>query len=160
MEQEGAALENLERILSEHPFFADLDKSFLALACGCARNARFEGGQFIFHEGGAADNFYLLRQGRVALQISAPGRGANTFLTLGPGEVFGVNWLVPPYRWSYDARALESARVIAMDALCLRNKCEADHDLGYDIMKRLMPILIERLHATRLQFLDLYGAHV
>ncbi len=153
-------MENLERILSAHPFFAGLDRSFVALACGCAKNARFESEQFIFHEGEPADNFYLLREGRVARQISAPGRGASTFLTLGPGEVFGVNWLVPPYRWSYDARTLDTARVVAMDAHCLRNKCEADHDLGYAVMKRLMPVLIERLHATRLQFLDLYGAHV
>lgn len=153
-------MENLERILSEHPFFRDLDKSFLELACGCAKNARFEADQFICHEGEAADHFYLVREGRVALQISAPGRGAATFLTLGPGEVFGVNWLVPPYRWSYDARALERTRAIAMGAQCLRNKCEADPGLGYDIMKRLMPVLIERLHTTRLQFLDLYNSHV
>jgi CRP/FNR family transcriptional regulator, cyclic AMP receptor protein len=153
-------IENLERILSEHPFFHGLDKSFLELAVGCASNARFEAGQFIFHEGEAADQFYLLREGRVALQVSAPGRGAATFLTLGAGEVFGVNWLVPPYRWVYDAKALEGARIIAMDAKCLRNKCEADHDLGYEITKRLMPVLIERLHETRLQFLDLYGSHV
>ncbi|QGM96356.1 cyclic nucleotide-binding domain-containing protein [Methylocystis parvus] len=153
-------MENLERILSEHPFFAGLDESFVKLACGCAKNVRMEAGQFVFHEGEAADQFYLIREGRVALQISAPGRGASTFLTLGRGEVFGVNWLVPPYRWVYDAKALELTRAIAMDATCLRNKCEADHDLGYDIMKRLMPVLIERLHTTRLQFLDLYGSHV
>ena len=153
-------MENLERILSQHPFFAGLDKSFLELACGCARNARFEADCFIAHEGEAADHFYLLREGRVALQVSAPGRGAATFLTLGPGEVFGVNWLVPPYRWSYDAKALEPTRVIAMDGQCLRNKCEADHHLGYDIMKRLMPIVVDRLHTTRLQFLDLYNTHV
>jgi len=153
-------MENLERILSEHPFFAGLDESFVKLACGCAKNVRIEAGQFVFHEGAAADDFYLIREGRVALQISAPGRGASTFLTLGRGEVFGVNWLVPPYRWVYDARALELTRAIAMDATCLRNKCEANHDLGYDVMKRLMPILIDRLHTTRLQFLDLYGSHV
>jgi CRP/FNR family transcriptional regulator, cyclic AMP receptor protein len=153
-------MENLERILCEHRFFHGLDKSFLDLAIGCARNARFEAGQFIFHEGAAAEQFYLLREGRVALQVSAPGRGAAIFLTIGPGEVFGVNWLVPPYRWVYDARALEDARVIAMDARCLRSKCEADRNLGYEILKRLMPVLIERLHETRLQFLDLYGAHV
>jgi CRP/FNR family transcriptional regulator, cyclic AMP receptor protein len=153
-------MENLERILSEHPFFHGLDKSFLELAVGCAMNARFEPGQFIFHESEAADQFYLVREGRVALQVSAPGRGAATFLTVGPGEVFGVNWLVPPYRWVYDAKALERTRAIAMDAKCLRRKCEADHDLGYEIMKRLMPVLIERLHETRLQFLDLYGADV
>jgi CRP/FNR family transcriptional regulator, cyclic AMP receptor protein len=153
-------MENLERTLAEHPFFAGLDESFIKLACGCARNARFEAGQFVFHEAETADHFYLIREGRVALQVSAPGRGASTFLTLGRGEVFGVNWLVPPYRWVYDAKALELTRAIAMDASCLRNKCEADHDLGYDIMKRLMPILIDRLHTTRLQFLDLYGSHV
>ncbi|MGE5387744.1 MAG: Crp/Fnr family transcriptional regulator, partial [Hyphomicrobiales bacterium] len=59
----------------------------------------------------------------------------------------------------YDARALDRTRVIAMDGLCLRNKCEADHNLGYDIMKRLMPIEIDRLHTTRIQFLDLYNSH-
>jgi len=153
-------MENLERILSQHPFFAGLDKAFIELACGCAKNARFEAGQFIAHEGEPADYFYLLREGRVALQVSAPGRGAATFLTLGPGEVFGVNWLVPPYRWTYDAKAFDLTRVIAMDGRCLRNKCEADYRMGYDIMKRLMPIVIDRLHTTRLQFLDLYNAHV
>lgn len=152
-------MENLERILSEHPFFHGVNKGFVELAAGCAKNARFEAGDFIFHEGEAADHFYLVREGRVALQVAAPGRGAATFLTLGAGEVFGVNWLVPPYRWVYDAKALERCRLVAMEAKCLRGKCEADHSLGYDIMKRLMPVLIERLHETRLQFLDLYGAH-
>lgn len=152
-------METLERILGEHPFFAGLDRAFLELACGCAKNERFEAGHFIVHEGDEAEQFFLLREGRVALQVSAPGRGASTFLTLGPGEIFGVNWLAPPYRWTYDAKALELCRVIAMNGRCLRDKCDADHDLGYAVMKRLMPILIERLHTTRIQFLDLYGSH-
>lgn len=151
-------MENLERILSEHPFFAGLDGEFCKLASGCAKNVRFEAGQFICREGDGADQFFLIRQGRVALQVSAPGRGASTFLTLGPGEVFGINWLVPPYLWTYDVKALELTRAISMDATCLRNKCEANHSLGYDVMKRLMPVLIERLHTARLQMLDLYGA--
>ncbi len=152
-------METLERILGAHPFFAGLDRAFLELACGCAMNARFEAGQYIAHEGDEADQFFLLREGRVALQVAAPGRGASTFLTLGPGEVFGVNWLVPPYRWTYDAKALELCRVVAMNGRCLRDKCEADHDLGYAVMKRLMPVLVDRLHTTRIQFLDLYGSH-
>ncbi|PPD44467.1 MAG: Crp/Fnr family transcriptional regulator [Methylocystis sp.] len=151
-------MENLERILAAHPFFAGLDGEFCTLACGCAKNARFDAGQFICHEGDSADQFFLVREGRVALQVSAPGRGASTFLTLGPGEVFGVNWLVPPYRWTYDAKAIAPTRAISMDAACLRNKCEANHSLGYDVMKRLMPVLVERLHTARVQMLDLYGA--
>ena len=68
-----------------------------------------------------------------------------------------MSWLIPPYRWTYDAQALELMRAIAMDADCLRGKCEADHDLGYDLMKRFVPVLVERLQATRLQMLDVYG---
>jgi CRP-like cAMP-binding protein len=152
-------MEGLERIIKEHPFFAGLNEEFCALVCGCAKNARFDAGQYLFHECEPADEFYLLRHGRVALQLTAPGRGAVTFQTVGSGEILGVAWLVPPYRWTYDAKALELTRAIAMDASCLRQKCETDHDLGYEMMKRFMPVLIERLQATRLQILDVYGAH-
>jgi CRP-like cAMP-binding protein len=150
-------MEGLERIVKEHPFFAGLDEAFCTLVCGCAKNVRFDAGQYLFHEGEPADQFCLLRHGRVALQLTAPGRGAVTFQTLGAGEIVGVSWLLPPYRWSYDARATELVRAIALDATCLRQKCESDHDLGYEMMKRFMPVLIERLQATRLQILDVYG---
>jgi len=66
---------------------------------------------------------------------------------------------VPPYRWGFDAKALDMVRAIALDATCLRGKCEADHDLGYEMMKRFMPVLVHRLQATRLQLLDVYGAN-
>lgn len=152
-------IEGIDRIVGEHPFFAGLEEGFRKLVCGCAKNVRFEAGQYLFHEGSPADQFYLLRHGRVALQTMAPGRGAVSFLTIGVGEIVGVAWLIPPYRWTYDAKALELTRAIAMDAACLRGKCEADHDLGYDMMKRFMPVLIQRLQATRLQMLDVYGTH-
>jgi CRP/FNR family cyclic AMP-dependent transcriptional regulator len=150
-------VEGLERIIRDHPFFAGLDEEFRRLVCGCARNVRFEAGQFLFREGEPANEFYLLRHGRVALEIAAPGRGAMTFLTLSEGEIVGVSWLIPPYRWTNDARALELTRAVGMDATCLRRKCEADHDLGYEMMKRFVPVLVQRLQATRLQVLDVYG---
>jgi CRP/FNR family cyclic AMP-dependent transcriptional regulator len=64
---------------------------------------------------------------------------------------------VPPYRWHFDARAVELTRAIALDGECLRGKCEEDHDLGYEIMKRFALVIAERLEATRLQLLDVYG---
>lgn len=151
------AIEGLGRIVREHPFFSGLDEGSCALLAGCARNVRFEAGQYLFHEGEPANEFYLLREGSVSLEIAPPGRGAITFQSVHKGQIVGVSWLIPPYRWSYDARALERVRAIGMDATCLRDKCEADHDLGYDMMKRFMPILIQRLQATRLQILDVYG---
>jgi CRP/FNR family transcriptional regulator, cyclic AMP receptor protein len=150
-------MEGLERIVREHPFFVGLEERFGALVSGCAKNVRFEAGQYLFHEGTSADQFYLLRHGRVALELTAPGRGPVTFQTLREGEIVGVSWLIPPYRWTYDAKALELTRAIAMDAACLRGKCDLDHDLGYDMMKRFMPVLVQRLQATRLQILDVYG---
>lgn len=152
-------MEGVERIIREHPFFAGMQDPFLELVCGCARNARFTAGQYLFHEGEPADWFYLIRQGRVALQLTAPGRGAVTFQTVEEGELAGVSWLIPPYRWTYDVRAVGDTRAIAINAACLREKCEADHDLGYEMMKRFMPVLIQRLQATRLQILDVYGTH-
>ncbi len=150
-------IEGIDRIVREHPFFAGLPDAFRDLIRGCAKNVRFEAGQYLFHEGEPADAFYLLRHGRVALEITAPGRGAVTFQTIVAGEIVGVSWLIPPYRWTYDAKALELVRAISLDARCLREKCEADHDLGYDVMMRFLPVIAQRLQATRLQILDVYG---
>jgi CRP-like cAMP-binding protein len=150
-------VKDLEHIIREHPFFTELEEGFCKLVCGCAKNVRFEAGRYLFREGEPADQFYLLRHGRVALEVGAAHCGSITFQTVGNGEIVGVSWLVPPYRWTYDAKALEITGAIAMDATCLRNKCETDHDLGYEMMKRFVPILVQRLDATLLQILDVYG---
>jgi CRP-like cAMP-binding protein len=91
------------------------------------------------------------------LEILPPGQPAMVFSTLGEGEIVGASWLVPPYRWMFDARATELTRVVGMDAACLRNKCEDNHHIGYEMMKRFLPVLLQRLQATRLQILDIYG---
>lgn len=152
-------METLERLLGEHPFFAGLNSEFLTLATGCAKNARFDAGAFLSREGEAADTFFLIRHGRVALQLFAPGRGELIFQTVGPGDIIGMSWLAPPYKWTYDAKALELVRAFSIDGACLRRKCDADHSLGYEIMQRFLSVTIDRLHATRLQLLDVYGAH-
>ena len=150
-------MEGLERILGEQPFFAGLAPEQMRLVTGCARNHRFEAGKYLFREGDSADEFFLVRQGKVALEISAPGQAPIVFSTIGESEVVGASWLVPPYRWMFDARALELVRAIGIDAACLRTKCEADSKLGYEMMKRFLPILVQRLQAARLQLMDVYG---
>ena len=151
-------METLERFLAEHPFSQGLESRYLQLLTGCASNVRFQPGQQIFHQGEEAGQFFLIRHGKVAVEIYSPERGALTVQTLGEGEVLGWSWLVPPYQWRFDARAIELTRAIAMDGKCLRTKCEEDHDLGYELLKRISRITTERLEATRLQLLDLYGA--
>jgi CRP-like cAMP-binding protein len=150
-------MENLEQILLKHPFFAGFETELGKTVSGCARNHYFEAGKYLFREGDPADEFYLVRHGAVALELHAPGQAPIVFETLGEGEIVGASWLVPPYRWTFDARATQPVRAIGVDARCLRTKCEADHHLGYEMMKRFVPVLIRRLHATQLQVLDVYG---
>lgn len=151
--------ETLERILTEHPFARDLDERYLNLLVGCAANVRFEAGEFLFREGNEANLFYLVRKGVVAVEVYAGAAGQINVTTIGEGEVLGWSWLFPPYRWKFDARAMESTRAIALDGKCLRTKCEADHDLGYELLKRFAYMVEQRLDATRLQLLDVYGSN-
>ena len=152
-------MESLERILGQHPFFEGLDPEYLKLLVGCASNVRFEAGAYLFRQGEEANQFYLLRQGRVALQIFEPHCPAITVETLEKDDVLGWSWLVAPYFWRSDGRAVELTRAIALDGKCLRNKCEQNHDLGYELLKRFSQILEHRLQSTRVQLLDVYAAH-
>jgi CRP/FNR family cyclic AMP-dependent transcriptional regulator len=151
-------IEHLDEILGRHALFKGLGKSFIDLMTGCSQNVIFHEGDYLCREGDPADDLFLVRHGHVGMEISAPGRGSMMFQTAGPDEVIGLSWLVPPYRWKFDARAIETTRAISVNAQCLREKCEMDHDLGYEVMKRFTPVIVERLHTTRLQLLDLYGS--
>ncbi|MGF1526846.1 MAG: cyclic nucleotide-binding domain-containing protein [Candidatus Competibacterales bacterium] len=147
----------LDALMAEHPLFAGLDGRALTLMAGCARNLPFKAGSYLLHEGDPADQFYLIRRGSVALECFAPGRGAVIFETLKKGDLLGLSWLAPPYRSQFDARVLEPLQALVFDAACLRNKCEADHHLGYELMKRFVPAMVRRLQAARIRMMDLYG---
>jgi CRP/FNR family transcriptional regulator, cyclic AMP receptor protein len=150
-------MQTLEPLLRTHEFFSDLDPGYLELLVGCATNVRFEAGAYLFREGDPSDRFYLVRHGRVALEIAAPGRGPIVVETVGEGGVIGFSWLLEPHSWQFDARAQEMTRAIAMDGTCLRAKCEEDTRLGYRLMKRFAGVVVHRLQAARLQLLDVYG---
>lgn len=151
--------QTLERIIAEHPFFADLKPEYTNLLVNCASNVRFKAGDYILREGEEANLFYLIREGRVSIEISVPQRRAIVVDTVGEGEILGWSWLLPPYHWKFHARAAQVVRAIALDGKCLRSKCEQNHDLGYDLLKRFSQIMNRRLDATRIQLLDVYAAH-
>ena len=147
----------IEELIREHDFFKGLGPEYRALLAGCATNVRFNPQEFIFREGDGADTFYVIRHGKVALGVHVPGRGFETIQTVDQGDVLGWSWLFEPYHWHFDARVLVLTRAIAFDGQCLRDKCDTDHEFGYAMMKRFGQIIIQRLQATRLQSLDLYG---
>lgn len=150
-------MKDIKTLIQEHPFFAGLDDAALELIAGCAWNVHFSPGEYLFHEGEPANQFYLLRAGRVRLETAVPGRGPMVIETIREGEVIGWSWLFPPYVWQFDALAGESVRATAFDGKCLRGKCRENHDLGYELAMRSAHIMMQRLQATRLQLLDVYG---
>ncbi len=150
-------VDTLEPLLRGHEFFQGLDPGYVTLLVGCASNVRFREGSFLFREGEPAERFFLIRAGKVALEIAAPGRGPLIVQTVADGGVVGFSWLFEPHTWEFDARAVGPVRAVALDGVCLRGKCEADARLGFDLMQRFARIATQRLQATRLQLLDVYG---
>ena len=153
-------MKTLDELIAASPVFAGLEPRHLRLIAGCAVNERLPAGAELFREGRPAERFYLIREGAVSVEVSAPGRGPLRIETLHAGDVAGWSWLFAPYRWQLDGRVVEPARLIAFDAVCLRGKCDADHELGYQLMRRFAATAIERLQATRLQLLDVYASPV
>jgi CRP/FNR family cyclic AMP-dependent transcriptional regulator len=151
-------MRTLEGVLAKHPFFSGLDPRYLETAAGCASNVRFNVGDFIFKQGDEADHFYLIREGKVSLEVFAAGPGSLTVQTLTGGDILGWSWLVPPYKSMFDARAAEMTLAIVLDGKCLRDKCETDHELGYELLKRVTRVLGQGLDATRVRLVDIYSS--
>jgi CRP/FNR family cyclic AMP-dependent transcriptional regulator len=151
-------MRTLAEYLPEHPFFAGLDASAMDLVVGCAQNVHFRPGQVLFRSGDSADTFYVIRHGRVSLDVHDPQRGPLTIASLDSGDVVGWSWLVPPYRWMFDARAASEVSAVALDGACLRGKCDNDPTLGYALLQRVARVMYERLQDARMRLLDLYGS--
>lgn len=148
-------METLEPILKQHSFFKGLPEKYIDFIVSCATHKVFKADEVILNEGEAADKFYLIRSGHVAIYIDKPSQ--ITIQTIGEGDILGWSWLIAPYRYRFSARAVENTRAIALDGKCLREKCEKNSDLGYELLKRLMSVFTERLEATRIQLLDIYN---
>lgn len=143
-------------ILSEHSFFQGLSSEDLAFIEGCAKNVVFKEGQAIASRGDPADEFYLIRQGQAAITIEIPPHKPFLFQTLGANDILGLSWLIPPYQWTYSCHAMQTTHAIGIHGNCLREKCEKDPRLGFELMKRLVQVLITQEDAARMRILDVY----
>ncbi|PLX38505.1 MAG: Crp/Fnr family transcriptional regulator [Hyphomicrobiales bacterium] len=151
-------LQNMETLLKELAFFQEFDESTVALLAGCASNVVFEAGSYVARAHDEANKFFFLRHGDVALELDVPTRDPLVVETLHPGDALGWSWITAPHRWSFDARAVTLVRALAFDATCLRGKMDANHEVGYQLMRRFIPVIAKRLEGARLQLADLYAA--
>jgi CRP-like cAMP-binding protein len=139
----------LDAIAAEHPFLKGFKSEHLRLLAANALPARFEAGEVIFHEGEMANRFYLLTRGAVVLETYSKDRGCALVDKIGAGDVLGWSWLFPPYYWRLDARSVEPTDAVFFYGTRLRQEAELDHDLGYELMRRVAAVAIARLQAAR-----------
>ena len=145
----------LQALIEAHPFMQGLGLSHAATLAECAMKTEFASGQLIFREGDIANRFYVILEGKVALQARSQGASPVLIETIGPGEVLGWSWLFEPCTWHFDARAVEPTKAIFFYGTWLREQCEKDRVFGCELYKRVSLVVIDRLQSARRRLLEL-----
>ncbi len=151
---------SIKDILQELNFFEDMSQDKLEFLAGCGQNMHFVPNEYLGKENDTVKYLYVIKRGQVALEINHPVKGSMMIRTLGEGEIVGFNWIIPPYRFQANVKALGQTSVVALDAGCVRKKCEEDPELGYFLMKRSAAVVNARLMDTRMQLLDVYRERI
>ncbi len=152
-------METIEPLLAEQPFFRGLDPGLLKDRAACASRETFSAGQFLCRAEEPDTTFFLILHGRVSVEIFSARRGPVTLQTLGEGDVLGWLWFgEKPYHWHLDARAVDLTRVLTLEVSCIKAKCESNHDLGFEIMKRYAHSLAVAFRVSALQLTDMFQA--
>lgn len=147
-----------EELLAGHPFTQGMSPKEIAQVAGCVLGtARFAVDEVILRTGAPADRCLLITLGDVALEAHSPGSGSRIIQTVNAGEVLGWSWMFPPYKVTFDARALTPTEAVVLDGARLRECASRDTELGYHVMSRVARMVVDRLQATRLQLLDMYA---
>lgn len=150
-------IEPLSTRVELHPFLAGMNHTQLRLLTDCAVARHFKAKQTILREGEFANGFYLIETGKVALESEAGLGESLPIQILRAGDSLGWSWMFPPYVWQFTARAIEPTTVLFFYATILREYCEKDHSLGYELLKRISAVMVTRLQAAHDQMLAIYS---
>jgi CRP-like cAMP-binding protein len=147
-------MQSIENYLSAHSFFSGLEDDFMKFLSDSARETRIKEGDVLFRQGKPADKFYLLRRGQVSVQVPALVGPTLELQVLAQAHMLGWSWLIPPYRWNFQARALEDSELLEFDGSAILARCEEDPKFGYELFKRFAALMSERLDSARQKIMD------
>jgi CRP/FNR family cyclic AMP-dependent transcriptional regulator len=147
----------LKCILAELRFSAELPTEAIDQLADTTTIRSVSAGQIVFREGGTSGSLFLIRGGRIALEMNVPGRDVVRILTLGPGEMMGWSALLSQGRMTTSAVAVQDSELVVVAADKLQELCEVNHEFGFHLMRQMAAALSQRLVATRLQLLDLFA---
>ena len=143
--------------LAAHPFLHGMSADHLGLLADAVRDVSFPAKYRLFEDGGNATRFWLIQAGHVSLDLHVPGEGPVVIESIGMGELLGLSWLFPPYKWAFGAVAATSVEAFEFDAPTVRELCAAYPGLGYEFNQRVTRVLAKRLQATRIRLIARSG---
>lgn len=149
-------IKELERAAEAYPLLADLAPEHLSKLLAIAEGRSFQQGEIIFGEGARSERLFLIASGKIALEVVGGGQRI-VVQTLGPGDAMGWSALTKTATTHFQARALSHVQTIAFDEAKLSVAFKHDNALGYEMMKRLLALVTERLDHSRMQLIDMYG---
>ena len=152
-------MKTVAEFVREHALFAGMDGGQVDFISGCGQLTRFTTGDYLVRENDPADYCYLIVEGRAVIETHRHNQPPSPLLTLSSNEIIGWSWLIPPYRYQFDARAVTDLRTVRLDGRCIREKCEDDPALGYQLLKRVAAAMASRIHCARFQLLNVYSSH-
>ncbi|MGD8710548.1 MAG: cyclic nucleotide-binding domain-containing protein [Ectothiorhodospiraceae bacterium] len=145
---------NIADYLQKHEFFTGLSAGVIDLLAGASREMHLDKDQVLFVQGDRAEHFYLIREGAIAIEIPAIYGPSLEVQHLGGGKILGWSWLIPPYEWTFQARADEPTELLEFDGNAILARCEADPAVGYAVLKRFSNLMSERLEASRRKMME------
>jgi len=156
----GIQVEPLSTRIALHPFLAGMNHTQLTLLTDCAVTRHFSTNHTILREGEFANGFYLIETGKVALESAVDFGESIPIQTVVAGDLLGWSWMFPPYVWQFTARAIEPTTALFFYAAILREYCEKNHSLGYELLKRISAVMVTRLQAAHDKMLFLHSNRV
>ena len=145
--------QTLEQAVAAHPFLMGMNEHHIRLLADSAMRTSIEAHDVIFHEGDTANRFYLIESGKVALESAGRGIEPVTIDVVGDGDLLGWSWLFPPFKWHFSARAMEPTNALFFYGTVLREYCDADPSLGFELFKRMSEVMVKRLQSARTRLL-------
>ena len=142
--------------LKNHPFLQGMSEESIHVIADCAEHKEFADGEYLMVQNTKAEVFHLLLDGRVSLQMPV-AQGAMPIETVEPPDTLGWSWLVPPYKWHYDAVADGKTSTIMVHTPCILGKVAQDKEFGCEIYERFIQVVVDRLHGTQMQMMDIYA---
>lgn len=148
--------QQLSEYLAGHNLLEGLDEEYIDMIAGLATEKRYGTQETVFSRDAAAEEFYIVKEGKVLVEIPSLFGAPVIIQPVAEGQVLGWSWLVPPYRWHFEAVAEVPSTLIVVDGVALREKCEQDNRLGFQLLKRFSRLMMDRLENARRQVIDSY----